>query len=147
MALMVTCHWVRVVSDWGQPIWWTCFYSWVMNSSYKTYARVGFFASLMGTWGNKRVKESCRKWKLFWLALWCSMSVWSRPETARSANGTWNKDLQARMLRWLLTAFLRRKIGTKSHTEQRDITRNIIHEFQRLARNYVESTEQEEFSN
>ena len=23
--------------------------------------------------------------------------------------------------------FLRRKIGTKSHTEQRDITRNIIH--------------------
>lgn len=43
--------------------------------------------------------------------------------------------------------FLRRKIGTKSHTEQRDITRNIIHEFQRLARNYVESTEQEEFSN
>jgi hypothetical protein len=42
---------------------------------------------------------------------------------------------------------LRRKIGIKSHTEQRDITRNISHEFQRLERNYVESTEQEEFSN
>jgi hypothetical protein len=101
---MVTCHWVRVVSDWGRPIWWTYFYSWAMSSSYETYARVGFFASLMGMWGNKRVKESCRKWKLLWLALWCSMSVWSRPETARSANGTWNKDLQACMLRWLLTA-------------------------------------------
>jgi hypothetical protein len=98
MSLRQSCLWL------GTAYLVNLLYSWVMSSSYKTYARVGFFASLMGTWGNKRVKESCRKWKLFWLVLWCSMSVWSRPETARSANGTWNKDLQAHMLRWSLTA-------------------------------------------
>ena len=87
-------------------IWCGCF-ALSYNLSYATYGRVGSFASLMGTWADKRVKERHRKRKSLDYCVMLNVSlvfVLSCQEMAGSATCVWNMDLQARTLGWLSTA-------------------------------------------
>jgi hypothetical protein len=75
-----------------------------LTIAYVIYGRVGFFASLMGMWANKRVKERWRKQKSFnlWDVAQCQFGLvlrWLDQPLAYE-----NMDLQARTLGWLPTA-------------------------------------------